>query len=141
MANLELLVLRAFPLFLVALALARRPSGAPAVEREISTRAPRRGEPFDMTMRVAAGSGEIVEAHAPLPASFELVEGSNLAQRSRGGSVAGAAARLKAGARGRHEVPPVRVEAIEPTGLVAPLVREAAPAVFIDVAPRAYVIR
>ena len=143
MANLELLLLSAFPLFLLALSLARRPTDAPLVERTLSTLAPRRGEPFDMTIRIAAGAAaaSVIEAHAPLPASFVLEEGSNLAQRAGVGDAASVSARVRASARGRHTLEPVRVETIEPTGLVGPRVEDATDAAVVEVAPRSYAIR
>lgn len=139
MANLELLVFSAFPLLLLALALAGRPLSPPRVERAPATVAPRRGQPFDVAFRVTGvPEGCLVEAHAPLPPSFTLDAGNNVALL---GADRAATFRVSAHARGSHPLPPARVEAIDPTGLVAPLETEAATSIQVNVAPRAFPVR
>lgn len=139
MGNLELLIWGAFPLLVLALALAGRARAPPALARVLSTRAPRRGEPFTLDVALEdVPRGGLVEVHAPLPPTVTLEAGSNVALLDRPDAFS---ARLRAHARGRQELGPVRVEAIDPLGVLGPLEGEAAPAAAVDVAPRRFAIR
>ena len=139
MGNLELLVLSAFPLLLLALPLAARPRAPPKVTRALSTVAPRRGEPFAMDLAIAGvPQGALAEVHAPLPDSVTLEAGSNVALLAGDATVA---AKLRAHARGSVDLPPVRVEVVDPAGVVGPLDAEAAPGETLRVAPRWHAIR
>ena len=120
MANLELLLLSAFPLTILAYTAAQRARGTPKGARSLSTRTPRRADPLDMTMRVELPPGsQLVEVHAPLPGSWRLEQGSNLHALVGGGArVFGF--RSRAFGRGRHTLAPVTGEVIDPSGLVGP---------------------
>lgn len=141
MGNLDLLLLGTFPLILLAAALAMRVAAAPAAARDVSTPSPRRGEAFGMALRIAPpAGGALLEAHAPLPDSFELEQGTNLVLLARA-QPRSVAMRLRAHARGKHVLAPVEAEIIDPAGLAAPQRATLAPSVTIDVAPRRYNIQ
>lgn len=136
MGNLELLVLSAIPILLLATSLASQPEGRPTGARGLSTRTPRRSDLVEVEVRFDPPAGaDIVEVHAPLPAGFSLESGSNvvLATRHRVFRF-----RVRAHARGSHDVGAVRAETIDPRGLVAPLTTDIAPPEALTVTPRAF---
>lgn len=137
MGNLELLVLSGIPLLLVVASLAARDTGAPIGARTLSTRTPRRGDPFDVELRVKPhAASEIVEVHQPVPEGFSLLEGTNVALLS-GASPGAARFRLRAHSRGAHVLGAATAEAIDPRGLVAPSSTELVKPESVHVTPRA----
>lgn len=138
--NLSLLILSAFPLSLLAYAVATRPQEAPTGERQVSTTAPRRGEPVDMVVRTQTPrAGDLLEVHAPLPesASLEGSAGANLSLHA-GQGAHGFVTRFRVHKRGAATLPAVRAERIDALGLLAPRETEIAPALPLRVAPRAF---
>lgn len=137
LGNLGLLILAVFPLALLAIPLAQRPEARATGSRTLSTRTPRRGDAFDMELRVHPPEGaRLVEVHAPLPGALALEQGTNLQLHTRQGPL-GAIVRVRAPSRGQHALGPVRAQVIDPTGLLAPQVTEVAPAESVHVTPRA----
>jgi uncharacterized protein (DUF58 family) len=135
MANLDLLLLASLPLLLVAAALATAPRADPAGARVPATRAPRRGDALDVRVAMRGGPARgITEVHAPLPASFALEQGSNLALAT--GERLDVAMRVRPHARGRHELGPVTAESIDPAGVAAPVARTFAAPLALEVQPR-----
>lgn len=136
--NLALLALSAFPLTLLAYALATRPAELTRGERTLSTRTPRRGEPVEMILIAETPpGGPLVEIHAPLPSAASLDEGSNLVLHPGEGQH-GTTVRFRVHARGGATLPPVRAESIDPLGLLAPRSRTLAPAEELRVVPRVF---
>lgn len=136
MANVELLVLGAFPLLLLAAPLATRIERRVGGMRLLSTRTPRRGDPIDVELRVRVPEGiELAETHAAVPQGFSLESGSNLLLDSQPGAHV-SRFRLRAHARGPHTLPAVKVEAMDPHGLLAARAFEIAPAETVEVTPR-----
>lgn len=142
--NLELLILGAFPLLLLALSLVARPRAegeSARVERSFSTPSPRRGDAFFVTLSVRdAALGAITEVHAPLPASFRLEQGTNLALVTGDLPIA-STMRVRANTRGRQELGAVTTESVDPTGISAPTRTMAAPPSFLEVAPRSHAMQ
>lgn len=138
MGNLELLVFATMPLLLLALGLASRPDGGATGARTLSTRAPRRGDVVEVALRARPAPGtDILEVHAPLARGFSLDDGSNVSLHV-GGEETTTRFRVRAHARGAHELPAVRAEAIDPRGLVAPQTQPIAPPETLNVTPRAF---
>lgn len=138
MGNLELLALAAFPLLLLAYALASRPQGGATGTRALSTRAPRRGDVVDVDVRARhAPDADLMEVHAPIPDGFSLEEGSNVALFTAPGH-AGARFRMRAHARGSHTMAPLRVETIDPRGILAPAIEDVTGSETVSVTPRAF---
>ncbi|HEX2022423.1 MAG TPA: hypothetical protein VHH36_06900, partial [Candidatus Thermoplasmatota archaeon] len=137
-ANLELLVLSVLPLALVGHALAARSRRAPSGSRTVSTRTPRRGDPLDVEARVALpGASDLVEVHVPLPGPFALEQGTNLHLFAGKGERA-LRFRARSEGRGRHVLPPVTAETLDPSGLLAARASVLAPEETIEVTPRTY---
>lgn len=136
MGNLELLVLASVPLLLLATSLASRAMADPTGARTLSTRVPRRGDTFEVDLRVrpAAGS-DLTELHQPVPDGFSLEQGTNIALLS-GGTTSGLRFRLRAHARGTHTLPAAAAESIDPRGLVAARTHPLAHAEKLQVTPR-----
>ncbi|HVM45619.1 MAG TPA: DUF58 domain-containing protein [Candidatus Thermoplasmatota archaeon] len=136
MGNLELLVLASIPLLLLASSLASRAS-VPTGARTLSTRAPRRGDPIDVELRVRPGAdNDILEVHQPVPDGFSLQQGTNVALLAGDKPVA-LRFRLRAHARGAHELPPAVAESIDPRGLLAARRVDVAQPESLQVTPRA----
>ncbi|HET6404845.1 MAG TPA: DUF58 domain-containing protein [Candidatus Thermoplasmatota archaeon] len=137
MGNVELLVLASIPLLLLVVSLTARAGGAPVGARTLSTRTPRRGDTFDVELRVRPPpSSDITEVHQPVPEGFSLVAGSNVALLA-GPAPAATRFRLCAHARGAHALPAATAERIDPRGLVAARVLDVVQPETLHVTPRA----
>lgn len=138
--NLELLILSAFPLLALAVSLASRSDASPVATRVVHSAHPRRGEAFGIDIRLGpVPKGSLVEIHAPLPPTFKLEEGTNVALLATE-TESTTAMSVRAHARGRHTLAPVKAETIDPSGLAASVSRDVAPEMTIEVAPRSYAI-
>ena len=135
MGNLELLVVAAIPLLLLATSLAWRAEAA-AGARALSTRTPRRGDPIDVELRVRPGArNDVTEVHQPVPDGFSLQDGSNVALLA-GEAPAAIRFRLRAHARGAHTLPAAVAESIDPRGLLGSRALELAKPESLQVTPR-----
>ena len=140
--NYALLLAGAFPLVVLLVVLSERPA-LPSATRALSTAHPRRGDVVEVRLdvRLPAGRGA-VEVHQPLPAPFELVEGTNVHVLALGDAPrrVALAFRFRARKRGRHVLGPLEFEAVHPLGVLGPVNGRDGGEEVVEVAPRVLAI-
>lgn len=140
--NYALLLVGALPVLALLVVLSERPT-LPTATRTLSTMHPRRGDVVEakLDVRLPAGRGA-VEVHQPLPAPFELVDGTNLHVLALGPAPrrVALAFRFRARQRGRHVLSPVEFEAVHPLGLLGPVDGKDGGDAVVEVAPRVLAI-
>lgn len=140
--NYALLLVGSLPLVVVLVVLSERPR-LPSASRALSTLHPRRGDVVDVRLDVLMPRGRgAVEVHQPLPAPFELVDGTNLHVLALGSEPRRVTLvfRFRARKRGRHVLAPVEFEAVHPLGLLAPVNGRDGGESTVEVAPRVLAI-